>query len=91
MVEYLLNNGAKKVRVLDNLSTGLQSNIDLFRNVPNYEFIKGDITNLETCKKATTNIDYIFHEAALGSVPRSIENPIATNNANTNGLGQEVL
>lgn len=86
LVEYLLNNNAKKVTVLDNLSNGLQSNVDLFLGHPNYEFILGDICDLDTCKKAVKNKDYVFHEAALGSVPRSIENPIVSNQANVTGF-----
>ena len=65
-----------KVRCLDDLSTGKQSNVDLFLNHPNYEFIKGDIKNLEVCLKACENVDYVLNEAAWGSVPRSIEMPL---------------
>ena len=64
---YLLENGAAKVRVLDNLSTGLQSNIDLFSGNPRYEFIKGDIRDAHTCAAACEGIDYVSHQAALGS------------------------
>src|SRR3954466_1598453 len=72
IAEYLLKNGAKKVRVLDNLSNGFQSNLDLLRKYDAFEFIEGDIRNLETCQTACTNIDFISHQAAVGSVPRSI-------------------
>lgn len=65
-----------KVRCLDDLSTGKQSNVDLFLNNPNYEFIKGDIKDLDTCLKATEGVDYVLNEAAWGSVPRSIERPV---------------
>ena len=71
-----------KVRCLDNLSTGKQANVDLFIDNPHYEFIKGDIKNFDTCAKATEGVDFVLHEAAWGSVPRSIEMPLfyCTNN-----------
>lgn len=84
IVEYLLVNGAK-VRVIDNMISGLQSNIDLFKNNPNYEFIEGDIRDLDFCKKVTKGVDYISHQAALGSVPRSLAEPENTNSANVSG------
>ena len=65
-----------KVRCLDDLSTGKQANVDLFLNNPNYEFIKGDIKDLETCMKACKGVDYVLNQAAWGSVPRSIEMPL---------------
>ncbi len=65
-----------KVRCLDDLSTGKQKNVDLFLGNPDYEFIKGDIKDLDTCLKATEGVDYILNEAAWGSVPRSIEMPL---------------
>lgn len=65
-----------KVRCLDDLSTGKQSNIDLFINHINYEFVKGDIKDLDTCLKACEGVDYVLHQAAWGSVPRSIEMPL---------------
>lgn len=86
LVEYLLKEGAGKVRVLDNLSTGFIENIAPFNNHPNFEFIKGDITDYNTCLRACNKIDFVLHQAALGSVPRSIENPVATNMANVNGF-----
>ncbi|GKS68472.1 UDP-galactose 4-epimerase [Nitrosomonas sp. PY1] len=86
IVEYLLNNKAKKVRVLDNLSTGLQKNIDLFSNHPAFEFIRGDIRDFATCKEACEGIDYVSHQAALGSVPRSIKDPLTTNEVNITGF-----
>ena len=78
IVEFLLNNKAKKVRVLDSLITGDINNIKTFESFPNFEFIQGDIKNPADCEKACIGIDYISHQAALGSVPRSIENPLAT-------------
>jgi UDP-N-acetylglucosamine/UDP-N-acetylgalactosamine 4-epimerase len=86
IVEYLLKYNAKKVVVLDNLVTGFEKNISLYYNLPNFEFIKGDICNPEDCAKACKGIDYVFHQAALGSVPRSIKNPIATHNVNSTGF-----
>ena len=65
-----------KVRCLDDLSTGKQANVDLFLDDPNYEFIKGDIKDLDTCMKACEGVDYVLNQAAWGSVPRSIEMPL---------------
>jgi UDP-N-acetylglucosamine 4-epimerase len=86
MVDYLLANGAKLVRVLDDLSNGYKENI--IHNLTNsrYEFVQGDIRDLETCKRAVDGIEYISHQAALGSVPRSIEDPILTNSVNISGF-----
>lgn len=64
-----------KVRCLDDLSTGKQANVDLFINNPNYEFIKGDIKDFDTCLKACKGVDFVLNQAAWGSVPRSIEMP----------------
>jgi UDP-N-acetylglucosamine/UDP-N-acetylgalactosamine 4-epimerase len=86
IVEYLLKHKVKKVVVLDNLATGFEANIKLFSSFSNYQFIKGDICNPEDCSKACQGIDYVFHQAALGSVPRSIKNPIATHNVNSTGF-----
>ncbi|MCR4965136.1 MAG: SDR family oxidoreductase [Bacteroidales bacterium] len=65
-----------KVRCVDDLSTGKQENIASFLNHPNFKFIKGDIKDLDTCMKACEGVDYVMHEAAWGSVPRSIEMPL---------------
>ena len=86
IVEYLLKYNAKKVRVLDNLSNGYYSNISEFENHPSFEFLQGDIRDLDTCKKAMIGIDYVSHQAALGSVPRSINDPITTNSVNISGF-----
>lgn len=86
IVEYLLKYNAKKVVVLDNLVNGLEENIKPYFSLPNFQFINGDICNIDDCHKACIGIDYIFHEAALGSVPRSIKNPIATHNVNATGF-----
>lgn len=84
LCEAILEMGYK-MRCLDDLSTGKQENVDMFLNNPNYEFIKGDIKDLETCKKACENVDYVLNQAAWGSVPRSIEMPLFY--ANNNIIG----
>jgi len=86
IAEYLLRNNAGHVRVLDNLSNGYFANIKNFTNLPNFEFIEGDIRDYATCTKALAGIDYVSHQAALGSVPRSIADPITTNEVNINGF-----
>jgi len=86
IVEYLFKHKAGKVVVLDNLATGFEENIRPFMALPNFEFIKGDICNIDDCHKACRGVDYVFHQAALGSVPRSIINPIATHNVNATGF-----
>ena len=65
-----------RVRALDDFSTGKQKNIDMFIHNPRYEFIKGDIKDLDTCMKACEGVDYVLNQAAWGSVPRSIEMPL---------------
>jgi UDP-N-acetylglucosamine 4-epimerase len=85
LVELLLGLEAKKVRVLDNLSNGYYTNIEGFVGLPNFEFMEGDIRNIETCRKAVAGIDYISHQAALGSVPRSVEDPVTSNDVNIGG------
>ena len=75
LCEAILKMGYK-VRCLDDLSTGKQANVDLFLNNPNYEFIKGDIKDFDTCMKACKGVDYVLNQAAWGSVPRSIEMPL---------------
>ena len=75
LCEAILKMGYR-VRCLDDLSTGKQANVDLFKDNPNYEFIKGDIKDLDTCMKACEGVDYVMNEAAWGSVPRSIEMPL---------------
>ncbi len=86
IVEYLLKYGAGHVRVLDNLSNGYFENIKDFMDLPNFEFVLGDIRNFDTCKKALEGIDYVTHQAALGSVPRSIADPITSNEVNISGF-----
>ena len=65
-----------KVRCLDDLSTGKMENVEPFLDNPNYEFIEGDIKNLDICMEACDGVDFVMNEAAWGSVPRSIEMPI---------------
>lgn len=84
LCEAILTLGCK-VRCLDDLSTGKQENVDLFLDNPNYEFIKGDITDLEICQKACKGVDYVLHQAAWGSVPRSIEMPLYYEKVNIAG------
>lgn len=84
LCEAILNLGYN-VRCLDDLSTGKQENIDLFAGNENYEFIKGDIKDLDTCMKACEGVDYVLHQAAWGSVPRSIEMPLFYCANNING------
>jgi UDP-N-acetylglucosamine 4-epimerase len=86
LVEYLLKYGAKKVRILDNFSTGSYSNIAAFKSNSAFEVIEGDIRDVDTCHAALKGIDYVSHQAALGSVPRSINDPITTNEVNINGF-----
>jgi UDP-N-acetylglucosamine 4-epimerase len=86
LVEFLLNHHAKKVRVLDNFSNGHRKNIESFISDPAFELVEGDIRDLETCKNACANIDFVSHQAALGSVPRSINDPITTNEVNVSGF-----
>lgn len=73
------------VRVIDNLSTGFVENLEPFQSSVNFEFIEGDITNVDTCHEVCKDIDLISHQAALGSVPRSIEDPLKTNLVNISG------
>ncbi len=86
IAEYLLKNRAKKVRVLDNLVNGFQSNLGILRQYNNFEFIEGDIRNIDTCNNACTGMNYVSHQAALGSVPRSIKEPIYFNEVNVGGF-----
>jgi len=86
LVEYLLKFGAAKVRVLDNFSTGFMHNIEPFLNYSNFELIEGDIRDRVTCNKAVKGIDFVLHEAALGSVPRSVADPFTTNDVNVTGF-----
>ena len=84
ITDFLLEKNYR-VRVLDNLSTGNKNNLSHHSEHPNFEFMYGDITNLEHLRKACKDVDAICHQAALGSVPRSIEDPLSSHNANVNG------
>ncbi len=85
LCDDLLKNG-NQVVCLDNLSTGNHDNIVPFLELDAFTFIEGDICDLETCHKAAKGVDYVLHQAALGSVPRSLNNPIATNEVNITGF-----
>ncbi|MEO1032621.1 MAG: SDR family oxidoreductase [Bacteroidota bacterium] len=86
IVEYLLKYGAKKVRVLDNFSNGYRENLTEFMDHPSFELLEGDIRDLTTCKEAMDGIHYVSHQAALGSVPRSINDPATSNEVNISGF-----
>ena len=83
--EALLKNG-NTVRCLDNFATGRRENIEACLKNEKYTLIEGDIRNLEDCKKACEGVDYVLHQAALGSVPRSINDPITSNAVNVSGF-----
>lgn len=85
LCERLLLQG-NNVVCLDNFSTGKRENIASFLSNPQFSLIEGDIRSLETCKRAVRNVEYVLHQAALGSVPRSINDPITTNEVNINGF-----
>jgi len=84
LVEAILKLGYQ-VRGLDNFSTGKRENIDLFKGSPNFEFIEGDIRNLDNCMAACNGVDYVLNQAAWGSVPRSIEMPLLYEEINIRG------
>jgi len=86
IAEYLLKNGAAKVRVLDNMVNGFESNLAILKQYPAFEFIHGDIRNFEECNTACAGIHYLSHQAALGSVPRSIKEPLYFNEVNVGGF-----
>jgi UDP-N-acetylglucosamine 4-epimerase len=86
LVEYFLKYNIGHIRVLDNLSNGYFENIKDFVGLHNFEFIVGDITDFATCENAVDGMDLITHQAALGSVPRSINDPITTNQVNISGF-----
>ena len=86
LVAYLLKHQAKKVRVLDNFSNGYRENLTEFMSHPAFELLEGDIRDLATCQQAMLDMDYVSHQAALGSVPRSINDPATTNAVNITGF-----
>ena len=85
LCEYFLTKG-DEVSCFDNFSTGHRHNIEPFLSNDKFTLIEGDIRNLEECKLAVEGIDYVLHQAALGSVPRSINDPITTNDVNVSGF-----
>ena len=85
LCEELLSLGAN-VTCLDNFSTGLRENLEAIKENPNFRLIEGDIRSLKDCKTACENQDFVLHEAALGSVPRSINDPITSNDVNVGGF-----
>ncbi|MGJ8684758.1 MAG: SDR family oxidoreductase [Nonlabens sp.] len=85
LCDYFVDRGYDVVG-LDNLSTGHIANLNDVTDNSNFSFIHGDIRDLETCRKAVTDVDYVLHQAALGSVPRSIIDPITSNEVNVNGF-----
>lgn len=85
LCDHFISKGYEVV-CLDNLSTGFYNNIKHLTEHPDFTFIEGDIRNLEVCKSAVTGCDYVLHQAALGSVPRSINDPITTNDVNIGGF-----
>lgn len=86
IAEYLLKQGAAKVRVLDNMVNGKETNLAILRQYAAFEFIEGDIRNPETCQQACAGMDFVSHQAALGSVPRSIKEPVYFNDVNVGGF-----
>lgn len=86
LVEYLLTHQAALVRVADNLSNGFRRNLEPFFDYKNFEFIEGTITDENFCRKICEGIDLVSHQAALGSVPRSIEFPLASHASNATGF-----
>lgn len=85
LCDYFLKNGYN-VRVLDNFSTGFRHNLEPFFSNSQFLLKEGDIRDIETCNEAVKDVDYVLHQAALGSVPRSINDPITTNEVNVSGF-----
>ena len=85
LTEVLLEKG-NNVTCLDNFATGRRDNIAHLLSNPNYTFMEGDIRNLTDCRQSVKNVDYVLHQAALGSVPRSIKDPITSNDVNVGGF-----
>jgi len=85
LCSFMIKKGASVIG-LDDFSTGNQENLLEFDNISNFSFVKGDIRDFKTCLKATNNIDFVLHQAALGSVPRSVNDPINTNEVNITGF-----
>lgn len=86
LLEYLLSHNAGRIVVLDDLSSGSKENLKQAENYKGFEFVQGSICDLNVCEKAFTGIDFVMHQAALCSVPRSLANPVATNEVNVSGF-----
>jgi UDP-N-acetylglucosamine 4-epimerase len=85
LCDYLVKT-QNEVYCLDDLSTGSKRNISHLLDLPNFHFIEGDIRDYNTCKEVTSKVEIVFHQAALGSVPRSIDNPLLTHSVNNTGF-----
>jgi UDP-N-acetylglucosamine 4-epimerase len=85
LCDYFLSKGYEVV-CLDNFATGHRHNLTAFSDHENFELIEGDIRNLSDCENAVSGVDYVLHQAALGSVPRSIKDPVTTNEVNVSGF-----
>ncbi len=85
LCEYFLDKGHKVV-CLDNFATGYRHNLKAIINNPNFSLIEGDIRHIEDCHNAVKGVDYVLHQAALGSVPRSLIDPVTTNDVNVSGF-----
>jgi len=85
LCEYFISKGHEVV-CLDNFATGHRHNLEALITHPNFSLIEADIRNLLDCEKAVDGCDYVLHQAALGSVPRSINDPITTNDVNISGF-----
>ncbi len=86
LLEYLLSHNAGKIVVLDDLSSGSEKNITQAENYKGFEFVQGSICDSKICEKALAGVDFVMHQAALCSVPRSLANPVATNEVNVSGF-----
>jgi UDP-N-acetylglucosamine/UDP-N-acetylgalactosamine 4-epimerase len=86
IAEYLLRFGAGKVRVMDNFATGKKENIEFLSGFKGFEFFEGDIREVQDCEKGIEGCNFVFHQAALGSVPRSINDPLNTHQTNATGF-----
>lgn len=85
LCERLLDLNAKVI-CLDNFSTGKKENLKFIKDNPDFQLIEGDIRDIDTCQKACQGVDYVLHEAALGSVPRSLKDPVTSNDVNVSGF-----
>lgn len=86
ILEYLVRYKAGRIRVLDNFSNGHRKNLQPFQDYPGFELIEGDIRDMNTCRQACADMHFITHQAALGSVPRSVKDPLSSHDVNVNGF-----